>query len=191
MTLMDAVRSCLKDNYANFDGRARRSEFWYFELAIALVLVPLYLVAVAGLVSQTTAGKVVGGLALALMIVVGLGTLVPRYAVGSRRLHDTGKSGWLQLLGLVGLSIVVLVFDVMDSTPGPNQYGANPKGVAGGYPSYPAVGGPQQYPPVGGQPQYGQPQYGQPQYGQPQYGEPQYGQPQHGQPPSPPYGQQG
>ncbi|HEY8242609.1 MAG TPA: DUF805 domain-containing protein, partial [Casimicrobiaceae bacterium] len=53
--------------------------------------------------------------------------------VGARRLHDTGRSGWWLLIGLVPLvgAIVLIVFYVMDSQPGTNQYGPNPKGVGG------------------------------------------------------------
>ena len=182
MTMAQALRSCLRVNYANFDGRARRSEYWYFQLAVSLALLVPYAVALVGLFSNTTAGLLLGGVALVVMGLMRLAAIVPHYAVVSRRLHDTGRSGWLQLISFVPFGgIVLLIFAATDSTPGPNQYGPNPKGVSGGYPQYPAVGGAQQYPAVG-QPPLGQ-AYGQPPYGQPQYGQPQYGQP--------PYGQQG
>jgi len=214
VSFTEAVRSCLQVNYANFNGRARRSEYWYFQLAIGLALIVPYVVALAGILSNTTAGTVVGVIGLIGMGLLGLGTVVPHYAVACRRLHDTGKSGWLQLLSFVPFGgIVLLIFCVTDSQPGDNQYGPNPKGVAGGYSPYPQVGGAQPFgqPQLGQQP-YGQPQtpfgqpqgqYGQPQgqYGQPQgqqpsgeqqYGQPLYGQPPYGQPPygQPPYGQQ-
>ena len=70
------------------------------------------------------------------LIIAYLAVLVPSLAVAVRRLHDTGKSGWFVLIGLVPLvgGIVMLVFTVMDSTPGDNQYGPNPKGIGSGLP---------------------------------------------------------
>ena len=57
--------------------------------------------------------------------------LLPSLAVGARRLHDTGRSGWWLLIGLVPLigSIVLIIFFVLDSQPGDNPYGPNPKGM--------------------------------------------------------------
>jgi uncharacterized membrane protein YhaH (DUF805 family) len=170
VTMAQALRSCLQVNYANFNGRARRSEYWYFQLAIGLALLVPYAVALVGIFSNTTVGRILGGVALVVTGLMWLAAVVPHYAVASRRLHDTGKSGWLQLISFVPFGgIVLLIFAATDSTPGPNQYGPNPKGVSGGYPQYPVVGGPQQYPAVG-QPPLGQPQ-GQQQYGQPPYGQ--------------------
>ena len=62
-----------------------------------------------------------------------LAIIVPSNPVGVRRLHDIGKSGWWLLIGLIPLvgAIVLLVFAVFDSQPGDNQYGPNPKDVAG------------------------------------------------------------
>ncbi len=58
-----------------------------------------------------------------------LAVLLPGIAVAARRLHDTGRSGWLLLLALIPLigAIILIVFYVQDSKPGPNKYGANPK----------------------------------------------------------------
>ena len=60
-----------------------------------------------------------------------LAVLIPAFAVGARRLHDTNRSGWWLLIGLVPLvgAIVLLVFMIMDGQPGDNKYGPNPKGV--------------------------------------------------------------
>jgi uncharacterized membrane protein YhaH (DUF805 family) len=81
-----------------------------------------------------------------------LGVIVPSLAVTSRRLHDTGRSGWWQLLNLLGIipiigwigSIVVLVFCALEGNPGPNQYGPDPKALpdAGTGYGYPAPGSP-------------------------------------------------
>ena len=105
--------------YAVFDGRARRKEFWMFVLLNAIIEVAL-----------TIVEKVIGGPGI-LSSLYGLAVLLPFIAVGARRLHDTGRSGWWQLIGfvpLVGL-IVLLVFFAQDSQPGTNQYGPNPKGT--------------------------------------------------------------
>ena len=104
--------------YATFSGRARRQEFWMFALINFIIMVILSALDMAlgiGLLSGIYA----------------LGVLIPSLAVGARRLHDIGKSGWWQLVGLIPLIglIVLIIFFVMDSNPGDNPYGPNPKGT--------------------------------------------------------------
>jgi uncharacterized membrane protein YhaH (DUF805 family) len=109
--------------YAVFTGRARRAEFWYFNLFMFLLsIVVMFLDWVLGL------SKAFGGLG-ALAVILGLATLLPSLAVTVRRLHDTGRSGWFIFIGLIPLvgAIVLLVFYVQDSQPGENEYGPNPK----------------------------------------------------------------
>jgi uncharacterized membrane protein YhaH (DUF805 family) len=122
MDIGTAVRSVLTQ-YANFTGRARRSEFWWFYLAQFL--------------ASIVAGIIDGVLGFPLFqLVVGLGLLIPMLAVGARRLHDTGRSGWWQLIGIVPIVgwIVLIVFWATDGHPGPNQHGPSPKyQAAGGY----------------------------------------------------------
>jgi uncharacterized membrane protein YhaH (DUF805 family) len=103
--------------YAVFDGRATRTEFWTFTLGNMVVGVAL---AILGGISD---GFVV------LSYLFSLATFLPSLAVGVRRLHDTGRSGWWWLIGLIPLvgAIVLLVFFVQDSQPGTNEYGPNPK----------------------------------------------------------------
>ena len=118
MTFGEAVSSVLKQ-YAGFTGRARRSEYWYFALFNALVLSAVRLLAAllnAPLLSL-------------LVVLVGLVFLLPGLAVTARRLHDTGRTGWLLLLGIIPLAgtIALLVFTCMDSDPGPNRFGPSPK----------------------------------------------------------------
>jgi uncharacterized membrane protein YhaH (DUF805 family) len=116
----EAVKSVI-GKYADFSGRARRSEYWFWTLAVGLgYVVAIILASVAKPL-------------LFLAVICYLGIVVPSLAVGVRRLHDTGKSGWFLLLGLIPLlgGIVLLVFTVQDSTPGDNQYGPNPKGIGG------------------------------------------------------------
>ena len=97
--------------YAVFDGRARREEFWMFVLVNLIVTIVLNLI--SGFIGM----------------IYGFAVLVPSLAVGARRLHDTNRSGWWQLIGLIPVIgiIVLIVFFVQDSQPGNNQYGANPK----------------------------------------------------------------
>ena len=120
------------NHYAKFDGRARRSEFWYFVLG-SLVYYLIGWVAITIVVSVLSAIKLgalaslIGGI---LYLLLYLPLLVPSIAVAIRRLQDTGKSGWLILLSLIPFGgIVLLIFYVQDSTPGSNQYGPNPKGL--------------------------------------------------------------
>jgi uncharacterized membrane protein YhaH (DUF805 family) len=106
-------------NYAQFDGRSRRSEYWYF------VLFNLIASIVLGF-ADSVLSKIFGFGALG--TVYGLAVLVPGIAVSIRRLHDTDRSGWWLLLALVPLVGVVLIrFLAQDSDAGTNRYGQNPK----------------------------------------------------------------
>ncbi len=114
----------LKENYANFNGRARRSEYWYFTLVNVIVMVVFNILAgVLGGISGTLA-SIIGIVGL----VYNLAVLVPSIAVGIRRLHDTGKAGWMMFLGLVPIANFYLLYLLtIDSDAGDNEYGPNPK----------------------------------------------------------------
>lgn len=114
--------------YADFDGRAGLGEFWVFTLVNAAIL---FLVTVCGgvLSAGETADGEVGTSALAINALVtlfGLAVLLPSIAVAVRRLHDSGKTGWLLLLILVPLlgGLILLVLYILPPTPGENRYGA-------------------------------------------------------------------
>ena len=122
--------------YADFNGRSRRKEFWsYLLLWWIAYFVLMYLDAALGLGGSATGyadgGSVgfnmTGGI---LSILFALGTFVPNIAVSVRRLHDTGKSGWMVLLVLVPLFgwLYLLFLYVQPGTSGPNAYGPDPKG---------------------------------------------------------------
>jgi uncharacterized membrane protein YhaH (DUF805 family) len=109
-------------NYANFQGRARRKAYWMFVLFNLIALVVLrFIEGAVGLSGQNGYGILTGLYSLAIIL--------PLIALAVRRLHDTGRSGWWILIGLVPLigPIVLIVFYVTDSQPGTNQYGPNPK----------------------------------------------------------------
>jgi uncharacterized membrane protein YhaH (DUF805 family) len=123
---MDWFLVVVKERYAQFSGRARRSEYWYYYLFYVLILVGLAVVdGITGTFNAATGVGLLSG-------VFGLAMLIPSLAVSVRRLHDTGRSGWWLLLALLPLigAIVLLVFMLQNSAPGGNQYGANPKDVA-------------------------------------------------------------
>ena len=114
--------------YAQFDGRSRRKEFWIFALFNILIILASLFVRFAsfGVMVHDNYTETVLSIPLAFYILV---IIIPSLAVTVRRLHDTGKSGWMILLCLIPIvgEIIVLVFTVLDSDPGPNQYGPNPK----------------------------------------------------------------
>ena len=116
--------------YAVFGGRARRKEYWIF--ALISVVISILLGFADGLLGF---GK--DGGAGPLGAIYSLAVLVPSLAVAVRRLHDTGRSGWWVLIGLVPCVgfIVLIVFLAQDSQPGANEYGPNPK-AAEEWPTY-------------------------------------------------------
>jgi uncharacterized membrane protein YhaH (DUF805 family) len=111
---MDYFIGALK-KYADFTGRARRKEYWMFFLFYMIFYV------------VTAAIDVVFSMQI-FAIIFSLALFVPSISIAARRLHDTGRSGWWQLivlLPLIGL-IILIVFLVQDSHDA-NSYGANPK----------------------------------------------------------------
>jgi len=115
--------------YAQFSGRARRSEYWLFTLFIILVEI-VYLVLVSAIGGGTSGNM--NGLGMALTGLYGLfilGVIVPSLAVGFRRLHDTDRSAWWLLIALLPFigGLVLLVFNVLPGTTGANKYGPDPK----------------------------------------------------------------
>ena len=91
MNFGQAISTCFS-KYATFTGRASRPEFWWFFLFQILVSIAASMV-----------GEVLNGLA-------GLIMLLPALAVGTRRLHDIGKSGWWQLIILTGIGLLLLIY---------------------------------------------------------------------------------
>ena len=113
-------------NYATFSGRARRKEYWMFFLISALISIVLTLLDILlGTYSVEYEAGLFSGL-YSLLI------LIPSIAVVVRRLHDTDRSGWWILISLIPLIgvIVLFVFIGLDSQPGTNRFGVNPKEAA-------------------------------------------------------------
>jgi uncharacterized membrane protein YhaH (DUF805 family) len=122
MSFTDAIRSVFSQ-YVGFTGRARRSEFWYW------TLFQIILGVIASILDRAVFDRNNG----AFSVVVGLALLLPSLAVAVRRLHDSGRTGWWLLIGLIPVigTIVLIIFYVQDSQ-GDNKYGPSPKGVSAG-----------------------------------------------------------
>jgi uncharacterized membrane protein YhaH (DUF805 family) len=101
------------ERYAQFQGRSGRAEFWWYFLA-ALIIGIVFNILIA-----------VSNIFFVLYVIYGLAVLIPGLAVGVRRLHDTDKTGWWLLIGLIPLVgiIVLIVFWATVGAPGPNQSG--------------------------------------------------------------------
>jgi len=117
MTFSEAIRSGF-DHYVKFDGRASRSEFWWWVLFAILVSIAANIV-----------DAVIGVMLFSWL--VSLALFLPGLSVSIRRLHDTNRTGWWVLIGLIPLIglIVLLIFYLETGNPGPNQYGPPPVGT--------------------------------------------------------------
>ncbi|OCG18375.1 MULTISPECIES: DUF805 domain-containing protein [unclassified Gilliamella] len=112
---------CITKNYANFNGRARRKEYWMFILFDFLFNI------IADLIFGNF-GEI-GDSPIRIIHIIWLAMLLPYLSVTVRRLHDTDRSGWWLLIGFIPLigSIILFIFMCQDSTRSLNQYGENPK----------------------------------------------------------------
>jgi uncharacterized membrane protein YhaH (DUF805 family) len=110
MTFVESITTCLKDKYVDLNGRASRSEYWWF------VLFNFASQIVISIVSSMLAG------------LVALGLLLPAVAVGARRLHDIGKSGWWMLIGIIPILgwLILIYWYVQPTAEGSNEYGEPP-----------------------------------------------------------------
>jgi len=119
----------IKNRYASFNGRARRSEYWYFILycfLISIIAKVIDAIIVNPLLGMRAEEVWDGGF---LQVITALMFFIPTITIGIRRLHDIGKKGWWMLVCMVPVIgfIVLLYFYTKDSQSGENIYGPNPK----------------------------------------------------------------
>ncbi len=115
MIMIDHVKTVLLEKFADFNGRASRAEFWYFVLFTVILGFVL--------------GLILGRYAMIVSNIINLILLVPSLAVGARRLHDIGKSGWMQLWWLLPIAgwIYMIILLATAGKPEKNEYGEAPK----------------------------------------------------------------
>lgn len=107
MTFGESIKTCFS-KYADFGGRASRSEFWWWVLFVVLAS------AAASVVSPVLSG------------LFSLGVLLPNIAVAARRLHDTDRSGWFQLVALIPLiGLLLMIYWCVQESKEPNRFGAS------------------------------------------------------------------
>ena len=120
---MNWYLDAFKKKYADFSGRARRTEYWMFMLFHILII--FLLAFLSGILSELQLEYI----SLILLVIYVLLSVIPTLAITIRRLHDTGKSGWYYLLSFIPYigGIILLIFVVQDSEYVYNKWGANPK----------------------------------------------------------------
>lgn len=127
MSFGEAIRSGFQ-NFVTWRGRATRAEYWWWTLFVFIVQIPFSIIYQVSVQSAITAGTLdiwaYFNWAYFLLVIVGLVLFLPSLAMLIRRLHDTDRSGgwyWILLVPFVG-SIILLVFTLLPSTPGPNRF---------------------------------------------------------------------
>lgn len=126
---MEWFLKVVRDNYANFDGRARRKEFWMFALIVfGISFAVTIVVGILSFISETLGMLVYGVYSLATLAI-----LIPYLAVTARRLHDTGNPTWFIVLGFIPLvNFYLLYLMIKEGDVGPNEFGADPKAEENG-----------------------------------------------------------
>lgn len=125
MNIVSYWKSCMTTNFANFNGRARRAELWGFFLMNIAISIAL------GILSSIF-GELGALIIFGASILYSLIAFIPGIALGVRRLHDTGRSGLWYLIAFIPFIGIIWFFVLaycLDSTPGCNKYGENPKGM--------------------------------------------------------------
>jgi len=122
---MEWFLKVVKEHYADFNGRARRKEFWMYYLFYVIGVIALEIIALI----LMSISDVLGGIVFGIMGLAVLGLIIPTLAVGARRLHDVGKSGWMLLVSLIPVigGIWLLILLITEGEKGDNQYGPDPK----------------------------------------------------------------
>lgn len=125
---MDWYSYAININYFNFKGRARRKEYWMFTLINNAIIVSLYLATLYFSDLYSRDFNAIGFVLTVFFVIYIIVTFIPSLSVTVRRLHDTGRSGWWLLALLIPFGgIIIFVFSCLDSHPGDNRFGPNPK----------------------------------------------------------------
>ncbi|MBG3018945.1 DUF805 domain-containing protein [Proteus sp. WDL240414] len=119
----------IKNNYANFSGRARRKEYWMFTLVNTIIIAVLYAILISSVDMNTGEMSSLGSIAGIIIGIYSLAIIVPSLAVTIRRFHDQDKSGWMFLLAFIPAvgGLIVFVFMCLEGTKGDNRFGPDPK----------------------------------------------------------------
>ena len=127
MGFMDALTTVFRTKYATFSGRASRSEYWWGYLGLAVTSTVLQILAMVGTIALLDFGQI-AALPSLIALVGTIGLLIPSITVTVRRLHDTGKSGWMALLIFVPCIGIILwlVWMIEDGQAHENTYGPVP-----------------------------------------------------------------
>ena len=125
MNFFEAIISGFR-NYVGVSGRAVRSQYWYWDLFVVIVLVPL------GIIDETLYPGAQMGLFSYVNMIVVAALILPSIAIGVRRLHDIDQTGWWALLALTVVgAVVLLVLACQRGTQGPNRFGPDPMPALG------------------------------------------------------------
>lgn len=116
-TFEGAVRSAIQEHYCDFNGRASRSDYWWFAL-FTFILGAVF----------NILGIFIGDVAQIISLIVSLALLLPSLGLGVRRLHDINRSGWMLLIGLIPLigAIILIIWFCKESQMTENEYGPVP-----------------------------------------------------------------
>lgn len=119
----------IKNNYANFSGRARRKEYWMFIVVNTIILAVLYGIMFSSIDRYTGEMSGTGFAALIIIGIYSLATIIPNIAVTVRRFHDQDRSGWMVLLSFIPFvgGLILFIFMCLDGTRGENRFGLDPK----------------------------------------------------------------
>ena len=128
MGFMDALTTVFRNKYATFSGRASRSEYWWGYLGYLVIATVLQIVGLVGAAALLNVNESLAGLVILIPYLAILGMIIPTIAVSVRRLHDTGKSGWMLLIIMIPCIgfILWIVWMVEDGQAHENAYGPVP-----------------------------------------------------------------
>ena len=124
LSCTESIKKVICENYSHYKGRARRSEFWYWQLFNLIMNIIFFILAY---VISTQISFVL----IPIFIIISLKILFPTFTIMVRRLHDTGKSGWFLILffiPIVGWIILIIMF--CQDSDATNEYGPSPKAIS-------------------------------------------------------------